>query len=113
MTGSRELNQDFLEWCQRNRFHINSSKTKELVVDFRRCKRSPPVPVSIQGLDFEKSYKYLGVHLNNKLDWADHALKRDRQTLSAEETEVLWSTGSTPEGHLLWSGLLEQQHGSG
>jgi len=67
----RELNQDFMEWCQRNRLHINSSKTKELVVDFRRGKRTPPVPVSIQGLDIEivKSYKYL----NNKLDWADHA----------------------------------------
>jgi len=45
------------------------------VVDFRRGKRTPPVPVSIQGLDIEivKSYKYLGVHLNNKLDWSDHA----------------------------------------
>nr|AAA83744.1 orf2 [Batrachocottus baicalensis] len=71
----RELNQDFLGWCQRNRLQINSSKTKELVVDFRRGKRSPPLPLSIQGLDIEMvtSYKYLGVHLNNKLDWSDHA----------------------------------------
>jgi len=71
-------------------------------VDFRRGKRSPPVPVSIQGLDIEmvRSYKYLGVHLNNKLDWADHAhalYKKGLRRLSAEETEVLWSAGSTPE----------------
>ena len=42
--------------------------------DFGRCKHSLPVPVNIQGIDIEmvKSYKYLGVHLNNKLDWMDN-----------------------------------------
>ncbi|KAI3364710.1 hypothetical protein L3Q82_011478 [Scortum barcoo] len=31
-------------------------------------------PVNIQGLDIERvrTYKYLGVHLNNKLDWTDN-----------------------------------------
>ena len=59
---------------QRNRLQINSGKTKELVVDFRRVKHSPPAPVNIQGMDIEivRSYKYLGVPLNNKLDWTDH-----------------------------------------
>ena len=70
----RELNQDFVTWCQRNCLQINSVKTKELVVDFRRSKHSPPTPVNIQGTDIDivRSYKYLGVHLNNKLDWTDH-----------------------------------------
>ena len=56
---------------QRNRLQINSGKTKELVVDFRRCSHPPTTPVNIQGKDIERvdSYKYLGVHLNNKLDW--------------------------------------------
>ena len=38
-------------------------------MDSQGCKYSPSVPVNIQGLDIEivKSYKYLGVHLNNKL----------------------------------------------
>jgi len=73
------------------------------ILDYLTDRTSPLVPVSIQGLDIEivKYYKYLGVHLNNKLDWADHAhaldKKRTEQTLSAEETEVLWSAGSTPE----------------
>ncbi|KAM9781174.1 uncharacterized protein ACBT44_022485 [Syngnathus typhle] len=49
---------------------INSGKTKELVVDFRR-RKDPPSPVNIQGTDVEivDSYKYLGVHMNNELDW--------------------------------------------
>ncbi|KAI3371709.1 hypothetical protein L3Q82_024275, partial [Scortum barcoo] len=53
---------------------INAGKTKELVVDFRRRRHSPPAPVSIQGTDIDtvKSYKYLGVHLNDSLDWSDN-----------------------------------------
>ncbi|KAI4898445.1 hypothetical protein NFI96_000501 [Prochilodus magdalenae] len=54
-----------------NHLQINAEKTKELVVDFHRC-RHPPQLVNIQGTDIERvdSYKYLGVHLNNKLDWS-------------------------------------------
>ncbi|KAI4876598.1 hypothetical protein NFI96_034277 [Prochilodus magdalenae] len=53
---------------------INTGITKELVVDFHRAKHSPPVPVNIQGMDIKivRSYKYLGVHLNDKLDWTDN-----------------------------------------
>ncbi|KAI3355676.1 hypothetical protein L3Q82_004274 [Scortum barcoo] len=53
---------------------INAGKTKELVVDFRRRRHTPPAPVSIQGTDIDtvKSYKYLGVHLNDSLDWSDN-----------------------------------------
>ena len=50
------------------------TKTKELVVDLRRAKSSG-TPVSIQGVpvDTVEEYKYLGVYLNNKLDWTRHA----------------------------------------
>ncbi|KAK3568682.1 hypothetical protein QTP86_013210 [Hemibagrus guttatus] len=70
----RELIQDFVDWCQRNCLQINAGKTKELVVDFRRHKHPSPPPVNIQGKDIKRvdSYKYLGVHLNNKLDWTDN-----------------------------------------
>ncbi|TWW63831.1 hypothetical protein D4764_03G0008390 [Takifugu flavidus] len=45
-------------------------KTKEVVIDLSR-KVPHSAPVNIQGLDIEivEEYKYLGVHLNNKLDW--------------------------------------------
>ena len=46
-----------------------ASKTKEVVIDFRR-KAPQTALVNIQGLDIEiVEYKYLGVHINNKLDW--------------------------------------------
>uniref|UniRef100_A0A3B1JXG3 Reverse transcriptase domain-containing protein n=1 Tax=Astyanax mexicanus TaxID=7994 RepID=A0A3B1JXG3_ASTMX len=62
---------DFVAWCRLNQLQLNISKTKEMVVDFRRS--GPPLqPVSIEGVDVEtvKTYKYLGLQLDNKLDWS-------------------------------------------
>ena len=74
---------DFVDWCQQNHLILNTSKTKEIVIDFRR-KPSPHTPVNIQGSDIEivDSFKYLGVHLNNKLDWSNNteALYRKGQS---------------------------------
>ncbi|TWW66493.1 hypothetical protein D4764_20G0005250 [Takifugu flavidus] len=66
----REVITNFVAWCELNHLRINASKTKEVVIDFSR-KASHIAPVNIQGLDIEiaEEYKYLGVHLNNKLDW--------------------------------------------
>ena len=66
----RELIKVFLD--QRNHIQLNVGKTKELVVDFRRH-RQPCTQVNIQGTDIEMvaSYQYLGVHMNNNLDWND------------------------------------------
>ncbi|KAJ0022335.1 hypothetical protein NQD34_009825 [Periophthalmus magnuspinnatus] len=54
-----------------------------MVVDFRR-RHSTVRSVNIQGRDIERvdSYKYLGVHLNNKLDWSHNtdALYRKGQS---------------------------------
>ena len=52
---------------------MNAGKTKEMVVDFHRKPSNTPL-LNIQGLDIERvrTYKYLGVHLNNKLDWTDN-----------------------------------------
>ncbi|KAI4873724.1 hypothetical protein NFI96_000464 [Prochilodus magdalenae] len=50
---------------------LNVTKTKELVVDLRRDK-AQVTPISIKGVsvDTVEDYKYLGVHTDNKLDWA-------------------------------------------
>ena len=66
----RELIQDFIAWCDSNHLLINSSKTKEMVIDFRRT-RTRPEPVQIKGecVEVVHTYKYLGVQLDEKLDW--------------------------------------------
>lgn len=67
----RGIVESFIEWCAINHLHINSTKTKELVGDFHR-RKSAPTPISINGVtvDVVQDYKYLGVYLDNKLDWA-------------------------------------------
>ena len=56
--------------CRSNHLQLNTSKTKEMVVDFRR-KKPHLQPVSIEGVDVEvvRTYKYLGLQLDDRLDW--------------------------------------------
>ena len=69
----RKVIMDFVYWCEQNHLQLNASKTKEMVIDFHRKPSHTPL-LNIQGLDIERvrTYKYLGVHLNNRLDWTDN-----------------------------------------
>ena len=62
---------NFVQWCRQNDLQLNTTKTKEMVVDFRRS-QPPLLQVSIEGVSVEvvNNYKYLGVHMDNKLDWS-------------------------------------------
>ena len=44
-----------------------------VIVDFRKQQREHP-PIHIEGTAVEKaeSFKFLGVHINNKLKWCTH-----------------------------------------
>lgn len=62
---------NFVELCKKNHFKINGSKTKEKVINFCH-KVTLSALVNIQGVAIEvvSACKYLGVHLNNNLDWS-------------------------------------------
>ncbi|TWW77716.1 hypothetical protein D4764_12G0011060 [Takifugu flavidus] len=64
----RDLVESFVRWSRENLQQLNVTKTKEMVVDFSKS-TSPP---SISGKDVEivPSYKFLGVQLDNKLEWS-------------------------------------------
>ena len=57
-------------WPGNNQLILNINKTKEVKVDFRRT-RSKLNTVSVQGEEVEVvwEYRYLVVHLDNRLDW--------------------------------------------
>ncbi|XP_051787946.1 uncharacterized protein LOC127529166 [Erpetoichthys calabaricus] len=81
----RNLIKDFVKWCDSNHRQLNTSKTKELVVDFRRT-RPLMDPVIIRGdcVQRVQTYKYLGVQLDDKLDWTantDALCKRGQSRL--------------------------------
>ncbi|KAK3545669.1 hypothetical protein QTP70_009563 [Hemibagrus guttatus] len=58
---------------------------KKMVIDLQRRRTPHHTPVKIQGLDIElvDRFKYLGVHLNNRLDWLDN-------------TDALYKKGQSP-----------------
>ncbi|KAK3567883.1 hypothetical protein QTP86_027321, partial [Hemibagrus guttatus] len=76
--------------------YLNTSKMKEMVIDFRRRRTPHHTPVTIQGLDIElvDRFKYLTVHLNNILDWLDNtdALYKEGQS-RLHLLRRLWSFG--------------------
>ena len=68
-----------IRWCQDNQLHLNVRKTKEVVIDFRKSKKTVD-DVTINGSIIEKvsHYKYLGVYVDDKLSLAHHAAEQKK-----------------------------------
>ena len=75
-TAYREEVRDLVVWCQDNNLSLNLSKTKEMIVDYRK-RRADHAPIHIDGAVVEQveSFKFLGVHITNKLLWSKHTKK--------------------------------------
>jgi hypothetical protein len=67
---------DFVfSWCENNFLNLNSSKTKEILWDFRRTAHVVrPVSLNNTEIDVTTVYKYLGVMLDTKLSFRDHVV---------------------------------------
>ncbi len=73
-------------WCQDNCLSLNVSKTKELIVNFRKRQQRHYTPLMISGTPVERvsSFKYLGVNISEDLTWTTHIqtqVKKARQRL--------------------------------
>ncbi|KAL2085072.1 hypothetical protein ACEWY4_018392 [Coilia grayii] len=78
--------EEVAQWCQSNSLTLNVSKTKEMVVDYRRQRVSSYTQLMISGQPVERvpSFKYLGVHITEDLTWTvntQYVLKKSRQRL--------------------------------
>ena len=64
----------FFTWCKQNYLSLNVSKTKEVIFDFRHVK-SPlqPVVIEEQEVEMVPRYKYLGLTIDEKLNWHEHS----------------------------------------
>ena len=62
---------DLAGWCQNNNLSLNVTKTKEIIVDYRK-RSTEHVPILIDEAVVEQveSFKFLGVHITNKLTWS-------------------------------------------
>ena len=65
----------FSNWCDINKLLLNTDKTKELVID-HRINKEPIEPLKIKGKTIEQVelYIYLGITIDNQLNWDAHAL---------------------------------------
>jgi hypothetical protein len=55
------------QWCQNNKFSLIVSKTKELIMDYRKL-RSKHSPIHIDGavVEWVESFKFLGVQITKE-----------------------------------------------
>ena len=72
-------------WRQENNLSLKVNKTMEMFVDFRKQLREHP-PIHIDGTSVGKggSFKFLGVHITDKLKWSTHTdtvVKKAQQRL--------------------------------
>ncbi len=69
-------------WCQDNCLSLNMSKTKKLIVDFRKRQQRPYTPLMISGTPVERvsSFKYLGVNISEDLTWTTHIQTQVKKT---------------------------------
>jgi hypothetical protein len=84
-TAYREEVRDLAWWYQNNNLSLNVTKTKEVIVDYRkRSTEHAPILIDRAVVEQVEIFKFLGVHIYNKLEWSKHtntAVKRAQQSL--------------------------------
>lgn len=69
-SANREEVQRLAEWCSVNNLVLNTSKTKEMVVDIRRHKVDPaPLYINRDCVERVSSFKFLGTHITEDSTW--------------------------------------------
>ena len=68
-TAYREEVRALVVWCQESNLTLKVNKTKEMILDCRKQQREHP-PIHIDGTVVERvvSFKFLGVHIMDKLN---------------------------------------------
>ncbi len=84
--GEYEFKPFYAAYAAYHCLSLNVSKTKELIVDFRKRHLLPYTPLVISGTPVERvsSFKYLGVNISEDLTWTTHIqtqVKKARQRL--------------------------------
>ena len=65
----------FVDWCDQNYLQLNVSKTKEMIIDFRKVRScTAEITIKTETVQQVTSYKYLGVKIDNKLSWNENSM---------------------------------------
>ena len=73
MSPTRDEVERLAEWCKVNNLLLNTSKTKELIVDFRRKKTDiQPLLIGRTHVARVSNFHFLGVNIMEDLTWSVH-----------------------------------------
>lgn len=91
----RDLGQVYLrrinKWCEDNGLKLNAIKT-QVIIFSRKNNIRLPRPIKLQGIEveFHNTVKYLGIHLDNRLNWHKHI-----NTTAKKCTNILFAARKT------------------
>ena len=91
----RNLGQEYLrrinQWCEENGLKLNAIKT-QIIIFSRKNNINLPRPIKLHGIDIEfcNTIKYLGVHLDSRLNWHKHVV-----TTAKKCTNILFAARRT------------------
>jgi hypothetical protein len=67
---------DLAVWFQDNNLSINVIKRKEMIVQHRKRRAEhAPIHIDLAVVERVERFKFLGVHITNKLSWSKHTKK--------------------------------------
>lgn len=89
------------EWCRDNKLTINSDKTKFLTFTKRRT-INENITISLKGNNIEEvtSFNYLGLHIDNNLNWSMH-INKIKSSLSSTAFAIRRIKNIAPQ-NILW-----------
>ncbi len=59
-------------WCSLNNLELNTLKTVEMIVDFRRTPALPPLTILNSSVTAVESFRFLGTTISQDLKWDNH-----------------------------------------
>ncbi|KAK3516475.1 hypothetical protein QTP70_017279 [Hemibagrus guttatus] len=106
-TSYRVEVQHLVAWCADNYLLLNISKTKELIIDFRREKGRTYDPIHINGMAVERvsSFKFLETHISEDLSWTTNT-----SSLVKKAHQYLFYLNTLKKNHLSSTILLNYYH---
>ena len=76
---------EFVDWCDNSYLDLNVTKTKEMIVYFRKQEHSPGKTIIHNNeVEIVSKYKYLGTTFDEKMKWDDNTeeiVKKGQQRL--------------------------------
>ena len=76
---------ELVNWCSNNNLLLNATKTKEIVVDFRKTKSTvSPILINNEPIEIVENFKFLGTTISYDLKWQnniDEIVKKAHQRL--------------------------------